>query len=123
MTNRRMIQVITLPAESVVMSAADYDYLAASEFTIKHLGQELGLAEEGLANYAQELEGARHDIERLMAATTAEANEVARLRLELADLRRAYEHHKGDAERLRAALRAERCPNPNCPMPPQPEKP
>ncbi len=46
----------------------------------RRLRQELSLAEEGLANATQELENAKHDIERLMAAASAEANEVERLR-------------------------------------------
>jgi len=40
----------------------------------------LSLAEEGLANYAQEIEGAKHDIDQLQAAASAEANEAERLR-------------------------------------------
>jgi hypothetical protein len=43
------------------------------------LKQELSLAEEGLANYAQELENAKHDIERLTAAASAEATDVERI--------------------------------------------
>lgn len=56
MTTRHIIHLITLPAESVVMSAADYEYLEAMLNTNKQLEQELRLAEEGLASYAQENE-------------------------------------------------------------------
>lgn len=49
--------------------------------------RELSLAEEGLANYAQEIEAAKHDIERLTAACSAEATEVERLTAENANLR------------------------------------
>jgi DNA anti-recombination protein RmuC len=56
-----------------------------------HLRRELSLAEEGLANYQQELQNAKHDIERLMAAASAEANEVERLRTENQALRAAID--------------------------------
>lgn len=42
--------------------------------------QHLEEAREGLANYARELENAKHDIERLMESVSGEANEVERLR-------------------------------------------
>lgn len=45
----------------------------------------LSLAEEGLANAMQEIEAAKHDIERLQAAASAEANEVERLRKAIED--------------------------------------
>jgi len=63
---------------------------------IRRLKQELSLAEEGLANYAQEN----------------------------AELRRCLDGGVDCAQeklRLRAALRAEKCPNPNCPMPQEPQ--
>lgn len=62
----------------------------------------LSLAEEGLANYAQEVKGAQHDIEQLMAAASAEANEVERLR---ALLREVYNHgENGDLHKKIGAV-------------------
>lgn len=60
----RMIQLITLPAESVVMSAADYEHLVASETTIKHLAYQLGEVEQRLASAAEENERLRGFVER-----------------------------------------------------------
>lgn len=63
----------------------------ACPVTQKRLRQQLSLAEEGLANYAQELANARHDIERLTAACSAEATEVEQLKTKLLQLADKWE--------------------------------
>lgn len=76
----------------------------ACPVTQKRLRQQLSLAEEGLANYAQELANARHDIERLTAACSAEATEVERLKVHMRNvagwLNNGCEPAKGAAELL-----------------------
>lgn len=57
----------------------------AQEPTVEQLRQELSLAQEGLANYARELEAAKHDIERLTAAASAAATENECLRAAIED--------------------------------------
>lgn len=71
------------------LSLAD-DAVTARDQIIKDLGFQLGMAEEGLANYEEEMEGAKHDIERLVQSVSGEANEVERLRAAL----KRYGRHK-----------------------------
>lgn len=83
MNTRHIIQLITLPAKSVVMSAADYEDLEALLNTNKQLEQELRLAEEGLASYAQENEQLCGELSLAKRALEdlAQANERVRLAL------------------------------------------
>lgn len=67
---RRMIQLITLPAESVVMSSADYEYLVAGETAIRHLAYQLGEVEQRLASAAEEI----RELERRSAKLTVALN-------------------------------------------------
>lgn len=84
----------------VAMTADDLIVALLAERT--QAKQQFSLAEEGLANYAQEVKGAQHDIEQLMAAASAEANEVERLR---ALLREVYNHgENGDLHKKIGAV-------------------
>lgn len=64
----------------------NHDRAEALADQVTQLRRELSLAEEGLANATQEIEAAKHDIERLMAVASAEATEAERLRYEISRL-------------------------------------
>jgi DNA repair exonuclease SbcCD ATPase subunit len=72
---------------------------------IAQLKQELSLAVEGLENYEEEMEISKQRGLRL-----------AHLEQEIADLRRSYEYHKGNAEQLRESLKAIRDESLTCAM-------
>jgi uncharacterized membrane-anchored protein YhcB (DUF1043 family) len=86
----------------------DGEHIESVSLEIDRLRANLSLAEEGLANYAQEVAKLTNRIEdyrQLLRMTTTESEHLVR----------------EENERLRAALRAEKCPNPNCPMPAEPQ--
>lgn len=64
MTEKHPITGITIEADSVVVKGTDFDLLCGMAHENERLRGELSLAEEGLANYAQENAALRGFVER-----------------------------------------------------------
>lgn len=62
MTERHKVTGITIEADSVVIKGTDFDALCALARENEQLRGNLSLAEEGLANYAQEIAVLRNDL-------------------------------------------------------------